>query len=118
MAPEENTHTLVPDAEELLAEGKGVAGKPSLAGVAGLASSAKAFSATPDVQELIKDASPLLKETKTGYKTTEFWGAIAAVIADLGTDISSKNKLIVSGIAALYALARGLAKSGVPTFER
>lgn len=111
-------HTLIPDAEKIGKEASGFVEHPSVAGVTGLVSGGKDFAGTPDVQEIVHDAAPLLKETKTGYKTTEFWAAIAAVVADLGTDISSKNKLVVSGIAALYALARGLAKSGVPTFER
>ena len=68
--------------------------------------------------KLANDGLTLLKESKAGYKTTEFWAAVAAVISDVATDMSSKDKVLVSVLAAVYALARGLAKSGVPTYEK
>lgn len=59
----------------------------------------------------------IVKETKAGYKTTEFWGIIAVSLLDVVSQVPTKDKLVASIVAAAYALARGLAKSGVPNVE-
>lgn len=69
----------------------------------------------PIVTELVSNVPLAISETRRGWKTSEFWGVIAAAFASLGPiDVSDKNKLLVTGLAALYAIARGLAKAGVP----
>lgn len=55
-----------------------------------------------------------VNETRRGWRTTEFWSAIVAAILDVATQIPFHDKLVVSGVAAVYAVARGLAKNGVP----
>lgn len=58
-----------------------------------------------------------VKATKAGYKTTEFWGVMAAAILDVATQIPFHDKAIVGAIAAIYAIARGLAKAGAPSIS-
>jgi hypothetical protein len=70
------------------------------------------------VQQLALDAAPLVKETKSGYKTTEFWAAIAAVASTLILNLGTQNKYIIAGLAGIYAVARGIAKAGVSTTEK
>jgi len=56
---------------------------------------------------------------KPGYKTTEFWAAVAVslgtIIASISQVLPPKYAAIASTVvAALYAISRGWAKSGVP----
>ena len=60
-------------------------------------------------------------ETKPGVRTTEFWLTLVVQllqvlnIAGAWNFAPNKYSVIVSGVtAALYAVARGLAKAGVP----
>ncbi len=60
-------------------------------------------------------------ESKPGYLTTEFWitlivGAITwlAHAADSGAFGLKTTAALTSGLAVAYAIARGLAKQGVP----
>lgn len=61
------------------------------------------------------------KETKPGYKTTEFWVTAAALLVTTLQEavglfnITDPTVIKVQGIiVAAYAVARGLAKAGVP----
>jgi hypothetical protein len=68
------------------------------------------------------DLPAVIKETKAGYKTTEFWVAIVSlVIVNLnGVVMTLPDKyqaIATAAIAAFYAVARGQAKSGVPALE-
>lgn len=59
------------------------------------------------------------KETKAGYKTTEFWASAAGLAAlnlnGLVLTLPDKWQAIGSVvIVGLYAISRGLAKNGVP----
>lgn len=74
--------------------------------------------------ELEQDFQPLVpavvKETKAGYKTTEFWLSLGASLliafGTLPTPHDAKG-FAVAAIVALYAVARGLAKKGIPSVE-
>lgn len=81
-----------------------------------IGSAAKAFTADqPIVNELVRDVPLDIQETRRGWKTSEFWGVIVAAFATVGPiDVADKNKVIIAGLAVLYAIARGLAKAGVP----
>lgn len=64
--------------------------------------------------------APALKETKAGWKTTEFWLSVASsILIALGTIPTPHDGkgFAVAGIVALYAIARGLSKAGVPTVD-
>jgi hypothetical protein len=79
--------------------------KPSVGGI---------ITTVEDLAKLPRGVLPLIQETKAGYKTTEFWGAIGAVVASLLNDVTSKEKVIVGILASAYAVARGIAKQGIP----
>lgn len=81
----------------------------------------------PGVQSgvvLEQDFAPLVpgvvKETKAGYRTTEFWAGVVSsfliAVGALPTPHDSKG-FAVAAIVGLYAVARGLAKKGVPAIE-
>lgn len=70
--------------------------------------------ATPGYVALGAEAPSLIEETRRGPKTTEFWGAIVAAVIDVVTELDSKDKVVVSALAGIYAIARGIAKHGVP----
>lgn len=78
---------------------------------------------TPDQQhfsdelhEVYSDVVPLVKETKEGYKTTEFWlTAVVGVLINIQPAVPEKwQAILTAALAGLYALARGHAKSGIP----
>ena len=55
-------------------------------------------------------------ETKPFYATSEFWGLVALSIANLlgAFNVSGKwQGILQTAITGLYAISRGLAKSGV-----
>lgn len=60
-----------------------------------------------------------VKESKAGYKTTEFWLAtVAAVLTQVGAlDLPGKYGKTIATVAIVvaYVLSRGVAKAGVPT---
>lgn len=69
------------------------------------------------VQEVIQDIPTVISETRTGYKTTEFWITVASALAVAldGVPIPDKYQGPVVGlIAAAYIISRGVAKKGVP----
>lgn len=83
----------------------------------GQPTSAELAAVEADVVQLSQAAPVIIKETKAGYKTTEFWAVIATSILDVVSQIPFHDKLVVTVIAGLYAVARGLAKLGVPNAE-
>lgn len=68
----------------------------------------------PQFSQDLSEISTVVSETRRGYKTSEFYTTLATVGADLGLDISTKEKLFITILAGVYALARGFAKAGVP----
>jgi hypothetical protein len=72
------------------------------------------------IDEVIAAIPTVVKESKAGYKTTEFWVTIA--ISGLtvlgGIPMPDKyNGLVVAALGAAYALSRGIAKKGIPAIE-
>lgn len=66
------------------------------------------------------DFGGVVKESKAGYKTTEFWLTILSGIG-VATDAvptphDTKGYALVV-LVALYAIARGIAKRGIPSIE-
>ena len=62
----------------------------------------------------------IVKETKTGYKTTEFWIALGVSLLTVldGIPLPEKYEAIVVGaITAVYIISRGVAKQGIPDIE-
>ncbi len=81
--------------------------------------------ADPAIQEAAQDIghlAPLVfKETKAGYKTTEFWLTLAfTILTQLGAlHLPGKYGSTVATAAAVvaYVLSRGVAKAGVGQVE-
>lgn len=62
----------------------------------------------------------IVKESKAGYKTTEFWLAIVTSLLVVFNGVPLPEKFegfVVAAIGVAYALSRGLAKQGVPVVE-
>jgi hypothetical protein len=78
---------------------------------------AEAEQAARDVEGLVPVATEVVKETKAGYKTTEFYltilGSLLTAVGAIPTPHDAKG-FIVAGLVALYAVSRGLAKNSVP----
>ncbi len=76
---------------------------------------------TPEEYEELADLAPVVvRESKEGYKTTEFWVSVVTSLAVVFNGVplpESKEGYVVAFIAGLYAVARGLAKKGVPAVE-
>jgi hypothetical protein len=71
--------------------------------------------AVTDVIQVMPEA---VKETKAGYKTTEFWTTIASVLCALLAGLPEKySALVLLGATGSYALSRGIAKHGQPHIE-
>lgn len=71
------------------------------------------------VQQDFTDLQAGFKESKVGYKTTEFWlSLIVILLAQVGA-LSLPGHygktVTTAAAAAAYAVSRGLAKSGVPS---
>lgn len=74
------------------------------------------------VEHARADVPAIIKETKAGYRTTEFWVAIVGLIIvnlnGLVMTLPDKYQAIATAaIAAFYAVSRGQAKSGIPAVE-
>lgn len=74
------------------------------------------------VKEVISDIAPVIKETKEGWKTTEFWLTVAGLVAvnlnDVVMTLPDKYQAIGSAVlVGLYAVSRGSAKKGIPAVE-
>lgn len=75
---------------------------------------------TDSLTGLIQRVPAAVKESKEGYKTTEFWASLVAsvlVVLDVVPADGSAEGVIVGLIAAVYALSRGIAKKGTPVVE-
>lgn len=62
----------------------------------------------------------IVKESKAGYKTTEFWVTVITALAVVFNGVpapESKEGYIAAALAAIYAISRGLAKNKVPNTE-
>lgn len=75
-----------------------------------------------DLQEIIAEAPIVVKETKAGWKTTEFWATLAGLAAvnlnGVILTLPDKYQAIATGVLiGLYALSRGQAKKGIPAVE-
>lgn len=73
-----------------------------------------------DTADLAPALNLVVKESKAGYKTTEFWvGVVVALLTVLdGVPLPEKFEGgVVALIAVAYAISRGLAKNGVPHVE-
>lgn len=114
-ALEAEFNTAVDTAAEKAPEAHDEAAKtdPAVADVAKDAAVVAGGGSVP-VTTLVSDVGAVVKETKAGYKTTEFWlsGAII-LLTQLGAlDLPGKyGKTITTAAAAVgYAISRGLAK--------
>lgn len=67
----------------------------------------------------VVDALPeVIRETKAGYRTSEFWLTIATVLGTLLAGLPEKyGALVTVGSIASYVLSRGIAKKGIPHIE-
>lgn len=73
-----------------------------------------------ETDELAPAVNAVITESKKGYKTTEFWVSVAVALLTVLDGIPLPEKFegfVVAGIAAVYAVSRGLAKGGVPAVE-
>lgn len=76
--------------------------------------------ADAQLDEVVDLAPVVIKESKDGYRTTEFWVAIAAALATQFDVTSLPEKVqgyVVGAIAVAYVISRGIAKKGVPAVE-
>jgi hypothetical protein len=82
--------------------------------------SAEAPKPTYDTSTLEPAINTVIKESKAGFKTTEFW---VAVVVSLLTVLEAYpvpddlKAVIVGAISVAYAVSRGISKSGVPAIE-
>lgn len=75
---------------------------------------------THTIENVFNEIPLVVKESKAGYKTTEFWLVIATGgLTLLGTlPVPDHYKGVIAGaLAGLYALSRGIAKKGVAVVE-
>lgn len=74
----------------------------------------------PAIEDAIESIPVLVKESKAGYKTTEFWVTIVTSLLVVLNGIPLPDKyggFVVAALGAAYAISRGLAKKGVPAVE-
>lgn len=72
------------------------------------------------VTEVISEIPTVVKESKEGYKTTEFWVAVVISLLTVLNGIPMPEKyegFVVAALGAAYALSRGVAKKGVAHIE-
>jgi hypothetical protein len=84
------------------------------------APSAEEVNVYPETTDLIESIPNVVKESKAGHKTTEFWlTVITSVLVVLnGIPLPEKYEgFVVAALGAVYALSRGLAKKGIPVVE-
>jgi len=61
--------------------------------------------------------APVRIETKTGWKTSEFWVSVAVALTALAGALPIPphySGVVAAAIGGAYAISRGFAKSGVP----
>lgn len=68
----------------------------------------------PDPGQLQQIVEPVVQETRRGYKTSEFWSSLAILFTDIATSLPAHDKLLITILGGAYAIARGVAKNGVP----
>jgi hypothetical protein len=78
------------------------------------------YNNAPQVDDFIESIPTVVKETKAGWRTTEFWvlvvGSLAIVLE--GVQVPAKYEGAVAAVlGGLYIVSRGLAKKGVPVVE-
>ncbi len=70
-------------------------------------------------EDYVEHALVVAKETKSAWRTTEFWLTVVSILAVQFNGIplpESKEGYVAAALAGLYALSRGLAKKGVPHY--
>lgn len=75
---------------------------------------------TFETDDLAPAINGIIKESKSGYKTTEFWVSIAVALLTVLDGIPLPEKfegVVVGAIGAVYVISRGIAKQGVPAVE-
>lgn len=91
---------------------------PSLDAAVNIEGDVQKLIAEPAVHDFIGEIPGVIKETKAGYKTTEFWAALATVIlTQVGAlHLPGHYGATIATVAAVlgYVLSRGIAKAGVP----
>ncbi len=73
-----------------------------------------------DTGQLAPALNAIVKESKAGYRTTEFWVSVAVSLLTVLDGIPLPEKFegaILAAIAVAYTLSRGIAKQGVPHVE-
>lgn len=94
---------------------------PTAETVVNVAGDVERVLATPIAHELLGDVPAVVKESKAGYKTTEFWLALLLILlTQLGAlHLPGHYGATITTLAAggAYILSRGLAKSGVTHVE-
>ncbi len=72
------------------------------------------------IEDLFSELPVIFKESKAGYKTTEFWLTVLTVIL-LNVNLiplpDSWQGIASAALVVVYAISRGLAKKGVPDAE-
>lgn len=72
------------------------------------------------IEDLFAEVPVLVKESKVGYKTTEFWLTVVTAIL-LNVNLiplpDSWQGIATAALVVVYAISRGLAKKGVPDSE-
>lgn len=69
------------------------------------------------IEDLFAEIPVLVKESKVGYKTTEFWLTLLTAIL-LNVNLiplpDSWQGIATAALVVVYAISRGLAKKGIP----
>lgn len=77
------------------------------------------LAADPEVVEFVESLPDVVKEAKSGYKTTEFWLALVGIVATQLSVLELPGEhgqtIATVAIAVAYILSRGVAKAGVPS---
>jgi hypothetical protein len=72
------------------------------------------------IEDLFSELPILFKESKAGYKTTEFWLTVLTMVL-LNVNLiplpDSWQGIASAALVVVYAISRGLAKRGVPDAE-
>lgn len=106
--------SITTDVDNAVSAVKAVEANPSLSTATSGVAAVEAVLDNPTAKALETDIPPLIKESKAGYKTTEFWGAIAAAVTDISTTLPATDKVALLALSGVYAIARGIAKNGIP----
>lgn len=75
---------------------------------------------TDALQDAITHIPEIVKESKAGYKTTEFWLTVVLSILTVVNAIPLPEKYegaVVAALGIAYALSRGFAKKGIPDVQ-